>query len=57
MSDKTWNVGIIGCGSVVQFGHQPTFSMTVDNCQVVAICDVQEERVTQFAAERGIPSA
>ena len=57
MSDKTWNVGIIGCGSVVQFGHHPTFSAVVDNCQVVAICDVQEERVTQFAAERGIPSA
>ena len=56
VSNKTWNVGIIGCGSVVQMGHQPTFSMAVDNCQVVAICDVQEERVTQFAAERGIPS-
>ena len=57
MSNKTWNIGIIGCGSVVQMGHEPTFSYAVDGCQVVAVCDVQEERVRQFAAERGIAGA
>ncbi len=55
--DRIWNVGIIGAGSIVQWGHCPTFQNVIDSTDVVAICDVQKERVEQFAQERGIPNA
>ncbi len=54
---RNWKVGIIGAGSIVQWGHCPTFQNAISTTEVVAICDVQQERVEQFAQERGIPSA
>ncbi len=54
---QNWKVGIIGAGSIVQWGHCPTFQDSISSTEVVAICDVQKERVEQFARERGIPHA
>ncbi len=53
--DKTWKVGLIGAGSIVQWSHYPNFAHAVDTTEVVAICDVQKERVEEFAQARGIP--
>ena len=54
---RNWKVGIIGAGSIVQWGHCPTFQNAISSTEVVAVCDVQKERVEQFAQERGIPHA
>ena len=57
MSDKIWRVGIIGAGSVVQWSHYPNFARAIENTEVAAICDVQKERVEQFARQHSIPQA
>lgn len=57
MSDKIWRVGIIGAGSIVQWSHYPNFAHAIESTEIVAICDVQKERVEQFARQHGIPQA
>lgn len=54
---RAWRVGLIGAGSIVQWSHFPNFAHAIGNTEVVAICDVQKERVEQFAREQGIPNA
>ena len=53
--DKTWKVGLIGAGSIMQWSHYPNFAHAIKTTEVVAICDVQKERVEEFAKSRGIP--
>lgn len=52
--DKTWKVGLLGAGSIIQWSHYPNFAHAVDTTEVVAVCDVQQERVQEFAESRGI---
>lgn len=54
---KKWQVGIIGAGSVVQYGHFPIFNTGIENTEVAAICDVNQARVTEFARQYGVPNA
>ena len=51
---KTWRVAFIGAGSIVQGGHIPSFQR-IDNVETVAICDVNEARAADVAAEADIP--
>jgi predicted dehydrogenase len=53
---KQWRVGIIGAGTIVGYAHIPGFH-GIDNAEVVALCDVNETRAQQVAAEHGIPAA
>lgn len=50
----TWRVGIIGAGTIVTHAHIPDFQ-SIDNVDVVALCDVNEDRVRQVAAEHDVP--
>ncbi len=54
MTKKTWRVAMIGAGSIVQYGHIPAFGKLA-NVEVVAVCDVNEERAKAVAAEAGVP--
>lgn len=54
MSNKTWRVAMIGAGFIIQRGHVPAFQK-LDNVEVVAICDVAQDRVQAFATQAGIP--
>lgn len=54
---KNWKVGLIGAGSIIQWSHYPNFANAIDSTTVVAICDVQKERVDDFASSRGISKA
>ena len=54
--NKAWQVGLIGAGSIVQWSHYPNFANAIASTNVVAICDVQKERVEEFARSRGIPN-
>ncbi len=54
-SEKTWRVGMIGAGTIVQVGHIPRFS-AIPNVEVVAVVDVNEARARIVAEEAGIPN-
>lgn len=47
-------VAVIGAGSIAKYSHVPGFQRLA-NCEVVAICDVQEARARQLAGELHIP--
>ena len=40
---RTVKVGIIGCGGIGQNKHMPSLSK-IENVQIVAFCDLIEER-------------
>ena len=52
-TSKTWRVAMIGAGFIIQRGHVPAFQR-LPNAEVVAICDVNEERARTFAQQAGI---
>ncbi|WP_209124679.1 Gfo/Idh/MocA family protein [Alkalihalobacillus sp. BA299] len=41
-------VGIIGCGSIAKHRHMPEYANN-KNAEIVAVCDIVEERAQQFA--------
>lgn len=51
--DKVY-VGIIGTGTISRF-HMEAYKK-LDNVQVIAACDINEERVRKFAREYNIPN-
>ena len=54
MANQQYRVAIIGAGKIVQVGHIPNFQ-SIPNVSVVALCDVNEERVKALAAEKHVP--
>ncbi|KMY50167.1 Gfo/Idh/MocA family protein [Peribacillus loiseleuriae] len=45
-------VGVIGCGSIAQHRHLPEYAMN-QNVQIIAVCDVVEERAQEVAEKYG----
>lgn len=43
-------VGVIGCGSIAKYRHLPEYAAN-EHVEVVAVCDIIEERVNEFAKE------
>jgi len=41
-------VGVIGCGSIAKYRHLPEYA-NHKNVEIVAVCDVVEDRVNEFA--------
>ena len=56
MEKKLVNVGIIGCGGIANSKHMPSLSK-VENCRMVAFCDIIPERAEKAAAKFGTPDA
>ncbi|MEH7239070.1 Gfo/Idh/MocA family protein [Bacillus sp. JJ1562] len=46
-------IAVIGCGSIAQHRHLPEYAMN-DNVEIVAVCDIVEERVNKVASEYGV---
>ncbi|MGG3664589.1 Gfo/Idh/MocA family protein [Bacillus gobiensis] len=46
-------VGVIGCGSIAQHRHLPEYKMN-ENVELVAVCDVNEERANSVAQQYGV---
>lgn len=46
-------VAVIGCGSIAQYRHLPEYKMNKD-VELVAVCDINEERVNKVASEYGV---
>jgi UDP-N-acetylglucosamine 3-dehydrogenase len=43
-------VGVIGCGSIAKYRHLPEYAAN-KNVEIVAVCDLIEERVNEFAEQ------
>lgn len=55
MSDKL-RVGIIGCGGIANGKHLPALK-TIEEVEIVAFCDIIEEKAEKAKAEYGTPDA
>ena len=56
MSEKITRVGIIGCGGIANGKHMPSLKK-VENLEMVAFCDIIEERAVLAAEQYGTPDA
>jgi len=56
MSQRTVNVGIIGCGGIANGKHMPSLKQ-LENVRMVAFCDIIRERAEKAAKEYGTPDA
>ncbi|NMB12076.1 MAG: Gfo/Idh/MocA family oxidoreductase [Firmicutes bacterium] len=56
MKGKKLKVGIVGVGGIANGKHMPSLAK-LDNVEMVAFCDVIEERAKKGAKEYGIPDA
>lgn len=54
---KKVKVGIIGCGGIANNKHFPSLKAISDKCEMVAFCDIVEERALKGAKEFGIEGA
>ncbi len=54
--DRIVKVGIIGCGGIANGKHMPSLH-ALPNVQMVAFCDLIEERAKEAAAKYGVPDA
>ena len=47
-------IGIIGCGGIANQKHLPSLKANADKCEIVAFCDIIEERAVKACQEYGI---
>jgi predicted dehydrogenase len=50
-------IGIIGCGGIANQKHLPSLKANADKCEIVAFCDIIEERAVKACQEYGAPGA
>ena len=57
--DKKVRVGIIGCGGIANGKHMPAIKKLADKgvLEIVAFCDIIEEKAVKAAKEYGTPDA
>ncbi|MEG0996423.1 MAG: Gfo/Idh/MocA family oxidoreductase [Clostridia bacterium] len=53
---KRLKIGIIGCGGIANGKHMPSLK-AIDRADLVAFCDLIEEKAQKAAAEYGVPGA
>ena len=56
MEKNNYRIGIIGCGGIANGKHFPSLKK-LDNVEMVAFCDIVEERATEAAAKYGTEGA
>ena len=54
--EKVLKIGIIGCGGIANGKHMPALAK-LDNCKMVAFCDIVVERAEKAAAQYGDENA
>lgn len=54
---KKLKIGIIGCGGIANNKHFPALKSQEDKCEIVAFCDIIEERAKEACAKYGTPDA
>ena len=56
MGEKV-RVAIVGCGGIANQKHMPSLKANADKAEMVAFCDIIEERAVKAANEYGTPDA
>ncbi len=54
--EKKLRIGIIGCGGIANGKHMPNLAK-LSNVEMVAFCDIIEERAVEAAEKYGVPGA
>ena len=54
---KKLKIGIVGCGEIAKGKHLPALTAHSDKCEIVAFCDIIEERAVYAAEKYGTPDA
>ncbi|MDL2292999.1 Gfo/Idh/MocA family oxidoreductase [Ruminococcaceae bacterium OttesenSCG-928-D13] len=57
MKEGKIQIGIIGCGGIAKQKHFPSLKLYPELCEMVAFCDIQEERAQKAAEEFGAAGA
>jgi predicted dehydrogenase len=57
MKARKQKIGIIGCGGIAFGKHLPALANLKDRCEIVAFCDIVEERAAKAAKQYGVPDA
>jgi predicted dehydrogenase len=57
MKDGKLQIGIIGCGGIAGTKHLPGLKANSDKCDIIAFCDIIEERAVKAAREYGTAEA
>ncbi len=57
MKNGKLQIGLIGCGGIANNKHMPSLSQLSDICEMVAFCDIIEERAVKAAKEYGVEGA
>lgn len=57
MKNGKLQIGIIGCGGIANQKHMPALSKLKDKAEMVAFCDIIEERAVEAARKYGAPDA
>ena len=55
-NEKTVRIGIIGCGGIANGKHMPSLRQ-IPGVQMVAFCDIIEERARKAKQDYGTPDA
>lgn len=54
---KKLRIGLVGCGGIANNKHMPALKKLSDYCEIVAFCDIVQERAVKAAAEYGSADA
>ena len=57
MKNGKLQVAVIGCGGIANQKHFPALSKQNDKCEIIAFCDLIEERAKTAAAKYGVEGA
>ena len=57
MKNEKLKIGLVGCGGIANQKHMPALSKLTDRCEIVAFCDIVEERAQKAAKEFGTKDA
>lgn len=57
MKNGKVQIGIVGCGGIANNKHFPSMKANEDLCDIIAFCDIIEERAVKAKEEFGTPDA
>lgn len=57
MKNGKLQIGIIGCGGIANQKHLPSLKENAEKADLVAFCDIIEERAREAAGKYGVPGA
>lgn len=54
MKDGKLQIAVVGCGGIANQKHFPALTSQSDKCEIIAFCDIIQERAEEAAAKYGV---